>query len=208
MLTFKLPSIMRYSNSGLIRATEINFINFVSWYLGIDGLINEDIERNLLVNNHTLLIEDKQLRERIQNYLDINKIPEKYKRGKSYYNEAENIFLFPNYELDPSNPLNKDQSILAELLKKVSHPTVSPLFAEQKDLLKLPKAYIVVVEWDCLKDEGLLYAERLRKAGVDVELKFYENAFHGIASLIDHHVGYELARDMLDDLISYLKSNI
>ena len=38
--------------------------------------------------------------------------------------------------------------------------------------------YFILVEFDELKDEGLLYAERLKEANVDCKIAFYENAFH------------------------------
>lgn len=117
------------------------------------------------------------------------------------------MYLYPNYELEETNILKMNQTYL-NILKKTYDPAVSPLFADEKDLIGLPKTYMVITEWDSLKDEGLLYAQRLKKAGVNVNLKFYENGFHGIISLIDHYVGYELARKMLDELIDYLKENI
>ena len=58
------------------------------------------------------------------------------------------------------------------------------------------------------KDESILYAERLKEAGVDVFVKFYENAFHGQVPLINHFLGFKIARDMQNDLIKYLKENI
>lgn len=64
MFTFHLPSMMRYSNSGLLKATQVDLIHFVSWYLGIEKIMNKEIENNLLVNNHTLLIEDLNLRKK------------------------------------------------------------------------------------------------------------------------------------------------
>lgn len=38
-------------------------------------------------------------------------------------------------------------------------------------------------------------------------VKFYEDAFHGIVSLIDVQKGYKVARKMLDDLVGYVKNN-
>jgi len=45
-------------------------------------------------------------------------------------------------------------------------PDLSPLFAES--LTDLPRAYVITAGFDVLHDEGIEYAERLAKAGVDV----------------------------------------
>jgi len=48
---------------------------------------------------------------------------------------------------------------------------------------KLPKTFVVVCDLDILRDEGIAYAERMREAGVEVELKNYERCPHQIVAL-------------------------
>ena len=38
----------------------------------------------------------------------------------------------------------------------------------------IPQTYIETAEYDCLHDEGVLYAERLREAGANVDLDVYK----------------------------------
>jgi acetyl esterase len=57
------------------------------------------------------------------------------------------------------------------------NPYAAPLLAT--DLSGLPPALVVVAELDPLRDEGLAYAERLRKAGVACESAVYRGAAHG-----------------------------
>ncbi len=60
---------------------------------------------------------------------------------------------------------------------------VSPYAAPARatDLAGLPAAYVSTMEYDPLRDEGILYALRLMQAGVSVELHSYAGTFHGSA---------------------------
>ena len=51
--------------------------------------------------------------------------------------------------------------------------------ARRRDLSGLPPAWIGVGAFDVLHDEDVLYAERLRQAGVPCELQVVEGAYHG-----------------------------
>ena len=53
----------------------------------------------------------------------------------------------------------------------------SPVEAECLD--GLPTAYIETAEFDCLHDDGTLYAERLRESGIDVTLNETKGTMHG-----------------------------
>lgn len=56
-------------------------------------------------------------------------------------------------------------------------PRVSPI--KRQDLSGLPPALVVTAEHDPLRDEGELYAARLREAGVDATVSRYAGAGHG-----------------------------
>jgi acetyl esterase len=60
-------------------------------------------------------------------------------------------------------------------------PSVAPLRAA--DLTGLPPAVIITAEFDPLHDEGNLYADRLRSAGVPTVLARYDGMFHGFVSM-------------------------
>ena len=54
----------------------------------------------------------------------------------------------------------------------------SPVEAES--FVDLPPAYIETAEFDCLHDDGILYADLLQKAGIEVTLNETKGTIHGL----------------------------
>lgn len=82
------------------------------------------------------------------------------------------------------NPLPALQWYWDQYVPKVSdrtHPYASPLHAE--DLSGLPPAVAVVAGHDPLRDEGIAYAEALRRAGVPVVQRYFEGGVHGFMTM-------------------------
>ncbi len=54
---------------------------------------------------------------------------------------------------------------------------ISP--AETENISGVPHTYIEVAEFDCLRDEGIVFSETLKKAGISVELHKVPGSVHG-----------------------------
>lgn len=83
-------------------------------------------------------------------------------------------------------------------------PLVSPVLA---DLRGMPPAFVATAEFDCLRDDGELYARRLREAGVEATAVRYAGVIHGFtglpgvpaARLVVDHIG-QVVRERLAEL--------
>jgi acetyl esterase len=74
-----------------------------------------------------------------------------------------------------------------------TNPLAAPLLAP--DLGGLPPALVVTAQYDVLRDEGELYAQRLRAAGVPTRLSRYDGVHHRFAEFIGILDQAEQARD-------------
>jgi acetyl esterase len=69
-------------------------------------------------------------------------------------------------------------------LSRRRHPDASPLRA--RSFAGLPQAYIVVVEYDPLRDGAQELARRMSMDGVDVTVRYYHDEFHGFATMVNY----------------------
>ena len=82
-------------------------------------------------------------------------------------------------------------------------PLASPL--REGDLRGLPPAMVLTAEYDPLRDEGEVYAQRLAEAGVAVAVKRYDGMIHGF---IRRPHQLDQARIALDEVATALRARL
>jgi acetyl esterase/lipase len=150
--------------------------------------LNKSISNDVLANNHTTIKQKKHYRS----FVDWSLIPSKYRQV---------------YKEPISDHFDGDAKLI-ENAKQALSPDVSPLLVDNKQLAKLPSTYVLTVDHDRLRDEGLIYAARLKASGVNVVHRHFENTFHGSLTFLDGPFELDIAHEMLDDIVKYLKTNL
>lgn len=150
--------------------------------------MNRTITGGLMVNNHTNVKQKKLYRP----WVDWSYIPEKYRQ----------IYKQPIADQTEGNV------VLIKNAKDILHRDVSPLLVDDQELSKLPSTYVLTVDHDRLRDEGFIYAGRLKSNGVKVVHRHFENTFHGSLTFLEGLFELDIAHQMLDDIVQYLKDTL
>lgn len=123
--------------------------------------------------------------------LDYNFETDSYRDNGSgdYFLTEDSMKWFWNHYLsEPSDSMN---------------PYCVPLQAA--NLSQLPKALVITVEYDPLRDEGVHYAKALQKAGVEVQATCYSGLVHGFFDLYALSSAADTAcREIIERARSYL----
>ncbi|MFA5560923.1 MAG: alpha/beta hydrolase [Acholeplasmataceae bacterium] len=80
-------------------------------------------------------------------------------------------------------------------------PYASPNLCELNDL---PEAYIEVAEFDCLRDEGINYANQLKKAKNNVKLIETKGTVHGYDALYKKPI----VKNLINERVNFIKNKV
>ena len=118
-----------------------------------------------------------------------NKYPSYEENSEGYFLTKETMGLFGRAYI-------QDESLRY-------HPYTAPMLAE--DVSGLPPTMIITAEFDPLRDEGEAYGEKLRQAGVEVDVHRENGLIHGFFNLFsimksdeDIHYIYNYMAEFLD----------
>ncbi|XP_032924696.1 arylacetamide deacetylase [Catharus ustulatus] len=87
-------------------------------------------------------------------------------------------------------------------------PRASPLLASQARLRGLPPAFVLTCEHDVLRDDGVMYAARLRDAGVPVTHHHAKDGFHGAVTFLTWPLELALGHRLFNTCLGWLRDNL
>lgn len=90
--------------------------------------------------------------------------------------------------------------------RKAPQEYAAPMLADSFE--NLPPAYVEVEEFDCLRDEGLAYAQALMAAGVPVQLEDVKGTFHGFDVFHRKNIAHAVVQKRANSLRQIFTSNI
>ena len=176
---FQLPSFLQRSLGIFHFATMADVLRYY---------FNKSISVPATTNKHTS-VEDKK---KFRSLVDWALIPDRYRQI---------------YKKPTGDKIEGDPDLVRDFQQALS-PDASPLLVGNKQLAKLPPTYLLTVEHDSLRDEGLIYGARLKASGVQLVHHHFDRAFHGSLTFLHGPLGLDIAHEMLDDVIKYLKDNL
>ncbi|CAF1660489.1 unnamed protein product, partial [Adineta ricciae] len=175
---FTLPSYRTYLKQNILGVlNEDNLMLMISLLTGKKTTITKDI----LMNSHVTAEDQKNL------YPFMN--PTKY--------------LSIPHEMNDTRERNEN---LVKDLKYLILPSMSPLLVSDDQLSQLPQILLFTTEYDILRDEGFIFASRLRTLNKTVYHHHFHNAFHGAHVFLYGPLRFEIAHEMIQHTAKILQN--
>uniref|UniRef100_A0A914HGK6 Alpha/beta hydrolase fold-3 domain-containing protein n=1 Tax=Globodera rostochiensis TaxID=31243 RepID=A0A914HGK6_GLORO len=203
MLNFRSSSYryfyQSYPGTGLLNPNLL--IRWCLMYLGIDPsphnirkiAQNRHLSKQLLGNEQMMaLIDERNLPPGLPGGKGGMCRGQEQKDGKEFARNGHNK---GNKVGDEPRP---DIELSERMAPFLTNPDICPLLGT--NLEGLCSAMICTAGVDILRDEGILYAQRLRQFGVSVEWKHYEHAYHGILNMCKSRQRLRILADISDYL--------
>ncbi|ELU02008.1 hypothetical protein CAPTEDRAFT_221251 [Capitella teleta] len=176
---FHTPSYQQNAFAPMLKATHMHY--YTSMHLTGNKSLMKVIESNRHVS--------KDVQEAVRaSYIDYAWLPKEFREQSPYEDQGV---------------VEGDAEVWNSIKDAVMSPYMSPLLA--KNLGDLPDAYVITCGYDVLRDEGYLYAQRMKEFGTKVKYVNYENTFHGVLNSFDI---IEEGGQMLDGIIAYLEKEL
>ena len=112
-----------------------------------------------------------------------------------------------------SNPLGQHKTFGKRIMpksftEKLTNPYIAPLMADEDMLRGLPRAYVMTAGYDIIRDDGIMYSERLNRADVPVHLINHATAFHISLMFSEGPFALQTGKQIIQDIVSYLQLHL
>ncbi len=158
-----------------------NFLHF---------LTNEPVDDTLFLNGHTSHLHKDSLFSR---YVNADLLP-------SHFSD----------NLAPVSLLNDTRGFYTRMADIILDKSLSPLLVSDEHLAEnTPEnTFLVTAEMDILRDDGFIYAERLRRVGKRIHHKHYDDMFHGVFNLIHGPLTMRQAHELMEEITSFVLKTV
>jgi len=175
---------------GLALVDPTSVAYYLMLYTGVDVARHPEWAEAAIYNGHV----PDEMRSTIEDRMPLSLLPARW------WKEADcGLAYNASSRVDHVVKAQAQQQIASRLLD----PDFAPLMRDRLD--GLPEAFVMTCEFDVLRDEGAIYAERLRLAGVPTHWRHYEHGFH---AMLNFHRDLQEARHALLDVIEWTKSRL
>ncbi|NXU33099.1 AAAD deacetylase, partial [Thalassarche chlororhynchos] len=179
-LDLNLPSYQENENKPIL--PRLLMVKFWSEYFTSDSSLKE-----AMASNRHVPVESSHLFQFV-NWSNL--LPEELKKGYAYTSPAYG------------------SSELAQKYPGFLDPRAAPLLASDAQLRGLPLTYILTCRHDVLRDDGVMYAGRLRAVGVPVMHDHAKDAFHGAMMFVSSPAELAVGHRLLNGYIGWLNENL
>ncbi|CAO4373689.1 unnamed protein product [Caenorhabditis nigoni] len=151
---------------------------YYMFYAGIDMDEKAYLVPSVTSNGHI----PRRLRSHVQKML-------------SHKSVIESVHNYRNHSVSEISEVEWSVEAQELLEPFLANPDFSPLMRD--DLSNLPPTMVITCEFDILRDEGLIYAHRLKTSGVLTKAIHYENGFH---AMLNFHSELDEATKAVNDI--------
>jgi len=113
-------------------------------------------------------------------------------------------FINPNKYLHQLNETKQEIKNLKYLLS----PLMSPLLVSDQQLIQLPPILLFTTEYDIVRDEGYIFASRLKSLNKTIYHHHFSNAFHGAHVFLYGPLRFEIAHHMIEHTAQIIRNYI
>lgn len=98
-----------------------------------------------------------------------------------------------------------NETLFNELKEKLLTPTIFPMMASDDELSKFPFTYVMAAGYDLIRDDAIMFAERLRHLNVEVQLSHFPDGFHNDLIMFDGPFKTDVGVRTVNDMVKVLK---